>query len=170
MLLRSVTPGGAGLLRSTTLGLLLVSGSACAMAGFGGGALRLNITDQQTRQLTIHVDAGAGDARVIEIGGDGEVELGSGAVQIDRYVLQRATFGRGAAVGFFLCPRPCADPLSSYLVAYSPDQLFASDGKLELQFRVVSSSGETAIITRLINAEMLPDLWQDPRIAAGVGG
>ena len=139
--------------------------SGCAMAGFGG-ALQLNVTDEQIRPLTIEVEGGAPDARLIEIGTNGEVELGSGTARIERYVIHRATFGRGPAVGFFLCPKPCSDPLSAYLVAYSPDQLFNPDGALQLRFRIVSAGG-TQELTRSINPEMLPDLWQSPTLVAG---
>ena len=107
--------------------------------------------------------------RLIELSGESEVELGNGTARIDRYALHRATFGRDLAVGFFLCPQPCTDPLGSYLVAYSPDQLFNPDGELVLRFRIVSASG-TQEIARSISAEMLPELWQSPTITAGPGG
>ena len=151
------------------LSLFSVAAAGCGMAGFGG-ALTLNITDQQTRTLTIEVDGGSSDARLLEITSSGEIEIGTGSATIDRYVLQRATFGQGVAVGYFLCPKPCTDPLSSYLVAYSPDQIFNADGRLELRFRIASSDGSSQDLTRLVNGEMLPALWSEPRIAAGPSG
>jgi hypothetical protein len=147
---------------------LTVASTACAMAGFGG-ALQLNVTDEQIRPLIIEVQGGAPDARLIEIDSTGEVEIGSGTARIDRYVIHRTTFGRNLAVGYFLCPKPCADPLASYLVAYSPDQLFDPDGELELRFRIVSAGG-TQEIARSISAEMLADLWQTPTIEVGPTG
>jgi hypothetical protein len=103
---------------------------------------------------------------LVEIDSAGEVDLGTGSARIDRYVLHRATFGRDVAVGYFLCPKPCSDPLSAYLVAYSPDRLFNPDGELELRFRIVATEG-TEEIARSITAEMLPDLWESPTITAG---
>lgn len=148
---------------------ILATATACGMAGFGG-SLRLNITGRQTRELIINVDGGAADARLVEIVTAGEVELGNGTARIDRYVLHRATLGNGVSVAYFLCPKPCADPLSTYLVAYSPDQLFDPAGELELHFRVVFEGGRSEELTRLINAEMLPSLWRDPTIEAKTGG
>ncbi len=148
------------------LTVLWLTSAACSMAGFGG-ALQLNITDGQTRQLTIAIDGGSADARVFEIEAAGEVELGTGSATIERYLLHRATFGSGVALGYFLCPKPCSDPLSSYLVAYSPDQIFNATGTLELHLRVVSASGSSQELTRTISPEMLPSLWENPRIAAG---
>jgi hypothetical protein len=146
--------------------IVSMASSGCGMAGFGG-ALQLNITDRQTRQLTIEIEGGSADARVFQVNVDGEIELGIGSATIDRYVVHRATFGSGVAVGYFLCPKPCSDPLNNYLVAYSPDQIFNADGELELRFRILSDGGTSEDITRTINAEMLPTLWQNPRIAAG---
>ena len=111
-------------------------------------------------------DAGA---RVIEIDANGESELGTGTVEINRYVVQRATFGSSSVVGLFLCSKPCPDPVSSYLVAYSPDQLFTAPGELQLQFRIISGEGMAEEITRVITAEMLPNLWQNPTIETGSG-
>lgn len=148
--------------------ILSMAASGCGMAGFGG-ALQLNITNRQTRQLTIEIDGGSADARVFEIETDGEVELGRGSVRIDRYLLHRATFGNGVAAAYFLCAKPCNDPLNDYLVAYSPDQIFIADGKLELRFRILSEDGISEDIRRTVNAEALPALWQDPRIEAGSG-
>lgn len=143
-----------------------MAAAGCGIAGFGG-ALQLNITDRQTRQLTIEIDGGSADARVFEVGTEGEIELGTGSATIDRYLLHRATFGSSVAVGYFLCPTPCNDPLNDYLVAYSPDQIFNADGKLELRFRILSDDGISEDITRTINAETLPALWQNPLIKAG---
>ena len=42
-----------------------------------------------------------------------------------------------------------------------------ADGKLELRFRILSDDGASEDITRIINPEMLPALWQNPRISAG---
>ncbi len=145
---------------------LSVAASGCGMAGFGG-ALQLNITDRQTRQLTIEIDGGGDDGRVFEVDTDGEIELGTGKATIERYLLHRTAFGSSVAVGYFLCTRPCNDPLNDYLVAYSPDQIFTADGKLELRFRILSAGGTYEDITRTINPEMLPDLWQYPRLQAG---
>ena len=152
-----------------TLAVILGTAAACGMAGFGG-SLQLNITDRQTRELLINVDGGAADAQLLEIAASGEIALGTGTARIDRYLLHRATFGNGAAVAYFLCPKPCTDPLSTYLVAYSPDQLFNPDGRLELRFRVVFEGGRFEEMTRLINAEMLPSLWRNPTIEAKAGG
>ena len=156
---------GAPILLVTALSM---AASGCAMAGFGG-ALQLNITDRQTRQLTIEIDGGGADARIFEVGMEDEVELGTGSATIDRYLLHRAAFGSSVAVGYFLCPKPCNDPLNDYLAAYSPDQIFNADGGLELRFRILSDDGISEDITRTINPEMLPALWQNPRIAAGSG-
>lgn len=155
--------------RPRRVGALLVVSSlvllqACAMAGFGG--LRLNVTDRQTRQVVITVDAGSDDARVLEVNSTGEVEIGIGPTTIERYVLHRTGFGNTVATGYFLCPKPCTDPLAGYVVAYSPEQIFAPDGQLELRFRIVSADGSTRELTRTVEPEMLPDLWQDPRIDA----
>ena len=146
--------------------ILSMAASGCGIAGFGG-ALQLNITNQQTRQLTIEIDGGSADARVFEVGTEGEIELGTGNATIDRYLLHRTTFGSSAAVGYFLCSEPCRDPLNDYLVAYSPDQIFNADGKLELRYRILSNGGISEDIARTINPEMLPALWQNPRIEAG---
>ena len=147
-----------------TLALL----QACAMAGFGG--LQLNVTDQQTRQVVIGIDAGADDARVVEVDPAGEVELGVGRTTIERYVLHRTGFGNSAATGYFLCPKPCSDPLAGYVVAYSPEQVFDPDGALELRFRIVNADGSTRELTRTVEPEMLPELWQNPRIDASAAG
>ncbi len=151
-----------------SLAVILGTASACGMAGFGA-SLQLNITDRQTRELIINVDGGAAGAQLLEIVVSGEVEIGTGTARIDRYLLHRATFGDGVAVAYFLCPKPCPDPLSTYLVAYSPDQLFNPDGRLELRFRVVFEDGRSEEMTRRVNAEMLPALWRNPTIEAKVG-
>jgi len=150
-------------LASLVLVVLVAATAGCGMAGFGG-SLQLNVTDQQTRTLTIEVDTGADDARVIEIDAQGEVELGAGKVTIDRYVLHRTRFGSSNASAFFLCPKPCSDPLSNYLVAYSPEQVFRADGQIELRFRVELADGRSQELSRTINAEMLPALWLEPKI------
>jgi len=142
--------------------------NACAMAGFGG--LQLNVTDQQTRQVVISIDAGSDDARVVEIDATGEVDIGVGRTTIERYVLHRTGFGSAAATGFFLCPKPCADPLAGYVVAYSPERIFSPDGQLELHFRIVNPDGSSRELTRSVEPEMLPDLWQNPRIDASASG
>lgn len=146
--------------------ILSMAASGCGIAGFGG-ALQLNITDRQTRPVTIEIDGGSAEARVFELETDGEVELGTGSVTIDRYLLHRATFGSSVAVAYFLCSAPCNDPLNDYLVAYSPDQIFIADGQLELRFRILSPDGISEEITRTVNAETLPALWQNPRIKTG---
>ena len=168
MLVASLRSGRGAWVRLSVLALLLAATAGCGMAGFGG-ALQLNITDKQSRELIIVVDGGAG-AQLLELDADREVDIGTGTARIERYVVQRATFGSGVAVGYFLCPKPCIDPLTSYVIAYSPDQLFNPDGQLELRFRVVSESGSSEELTRLINAEMLPSLWQNPTIEARSGG
>ncbi len=152
-----------------TLAVILGTASACGLAGFGG-SLQLNITDSQARELIINVDGGAAGAQLLEIAAAGEVALGTGTARIDRYVLRRTTFGDGVSVAYFLCPKPCTDPLNTYLVAYSPDQLFNADGRLELRFRVVFEGGRSEEMTRLISAEMLPSLWRNPTIEAKAGG
>lgn len=168
MLLRSVERGGYGWPRVPALLLITALSAGCSIAGFGG-ALQLNITDLQSRDLTIRVVGSTGDARLVEINNDAESEIGRGTAEIDRYVLQRATFGRGAAVGFFLCPKPCPAPLDAFLAAYSPDQLFAPTGELQLRFRIEPSDGVTAEISHTITAEMLPSLWQEPVVEVGSG-
>lgn len=161
--------GARGSLHAVGLAVLVTASSACAMAGFGG-ALQLNVTDLQTRQVTILVDAGISDARIIELDPTGEVELGTGSVTIDRYVLHRTGFGSSGSIGYFLCPKPCADPLVGYVVAYSPEQVFTPSGQLELHFRIDSTGGGQQEIRRVIRADMLPGLWQSPRIEARPGG
>ena len=166
MLLRGVALGGYRWPQD--LALLLVAGLAagCGMAGFGG-ALQLNITDLQSRDLTIRVVGPASDTRLVEIDNDTDTEIGRGRAEIDRYVIQRATFGRGVAVGLFLCAKPCTAPLDAYLVAYSPDQLFAADGELQLRFRIEPTDGVVEEISRTISAEELPSLWQQPIVEIG---
>ena len=168
MFLHSLRRVGRRWALALALAALVGAGAACGMAGFGG-SLQLNITDQQTRQLGVRVDAGV-DGLVVELNASGDVELGSGSVEIDRYLLQRTSFGSSPATGYFLCAKPCTDPLSSYLVAFSPEHVFVASGQLELRFRIVSADGDTEEITRSINAEMLPDLWQRPTIELGAGG
>jgi hypothetical protein len=160
---RSWVPSNS--LASVLLVVLVGAAAGCGMAGFGG-SLQLNVTDQQTRTLTIEIDGGADDARVIEIDAQGEVELGTGKVTIDRYALHRTRFGSSDASAYFLCPKPCSDPLSNYLVAYSPEQVFRADGQIELRFRIESADGTSQELSRAINAEMLPALWQEPKIEA----
>jgi hypothetical protein len=147
----------------------VLASAGCAMAGFGG-SLELNITGQQTRAVVIAIDAGAADARVYEIDATGEIELGTGRATIERYVLQRASLGSDAAIGFFLCPKPCTDPLRSYVVAYSPEQVFTANGELQLHFRIVNAEGTAQEVTRTIRADMLPALWESPRIEASASG
>ena len=153
---------------ASVLLIALTVSTACAIAGFGG-SLELNVTDMQSRELTIRVRGTDAEARVAEIDANGANELGTGSVEINRYVLQRATFGSSSVVGLFLCSKPCPDPLSAYLVAYSPDQLFTADGELQLQFRIISGQGMAEEITRVITAEMLPNLWRNPTIETGSG-
>ena len=148
--------------------IALMFSTACSIAGFGG-SLQLNVTNMQSRELTIHVRGTDAEARVVEIDANGENELGTGSVEINRYVLQRATFGSSSVVGLFLCAKPCPNPLSSYVVAYSPDQLFTSDGELQLVFRIVSAQGMAEEFSRVITAEMLPNLWRNPTIETGPG-
>ncbi len=150
-----------------SLAVILVAATACGIAGFGG-SLQLNITDSQTRELIINVDGGAA-AQLIEIAVSGDVVIGTGTARIDRYILARTTFGNAGAVAYFLCPKPCTDPLNTYLVAYSPDQLFKPDGRLQLRFRVVFQDGRSEEMTRLINAEMLTSLWRNPTIEVKAG-
>jgi hypothetical protein len=132
-----------------SLAVILVTAAGCGIAGFGG-SLQLNITDRQTREPIINVDGGAAGAQLIEIVASAEVAIGTGTARIDRYVLHRTTFGNAIAVAYFLCPKPCADPLSTYLVAYSPDQLFKPDGRLELRFRIVFEDRRSEEMTRMI--------------------
>lgn len=153
--------------KGALVGLVMTS-TACAMAGFGG-SLQLNITGQETRAVVIAVDGGTAEARVYEIDATGEIELGTGQATIERYVLQRTRLGADAGIGYFLCAKPCTDPLRSYLVAYSPEQIFTADGQLELRFRIVDAAGGAQDVTRTISADMLPALWQTPRIEAGAG-
>jgi hypothetical protein len=143
--------------------------SACAMAGFGG-ALQLNITGQETRALRVEIDAGATESRILEVDPAGDVDLGAGRVTIDRYVLHRARLGSTSATGYFLCLQPCSDPLSNYLVAYSPEQVFTSDGQLELRFRIVAADETSQELIRTIRAEMLPALWENPVLEARAAG
>jgi hypothetical protein len=147
---------------------LLVVMTGCAMAGFGG-ALQLNITGQETRALSVLIDAGASDAHVVEIeAAEQEVDLGAGSATIERYILHRARLGSSTATGYFLCAEPCTDPLGAYLVAYSPEQVFEPDGELELRFRIVAADGTSRDLRRTIRAEMLPALWDNPRIEARI--
>ena len=148
--------------------IALVVSTGCAIAGFGA-SLRLNVTDMQSREVTIRVRGTDADSSVAEIDANGVNELGTGRVEINRYVLQRATFGSSSSAGLFLCSKPCPDPVSSYLVAYSPDQLFTAEGELLLQFRIISGEGMAEEITRVITAEMLPNLWRNPIIETGSG-
>ena len=168
MLRRSVEQGGHW---RRGLALLLAVGfsAGCSMAGFGGG-LQLNITDLQSRDLRIRVAGPGSDARLLELDDDVETEIGQGSAEIDRYVLQRATFGDGVATGLFLCAKPCQRPLEAYLVAYSPDQLFAADGELRLRFRIEPTNGVSEEISRIVTAEMLPELWQRPVVEVDARG
>jgi len=157
-------------LRGGALMVLLAGAAGCAMAGFGG-ALQLNITSQESRVLAIEIDAGASDARIVEIGPAGEeTELGTGRASIDRYVLHRTRLGSSSATGFFVCVAPCTDPLSAYLVAYSPEQVFTADGELQLRFRITAADGSSQDLTRTVTPEMLPALWETPRIEARASG
>jgi hypothetical protein len=140
------------------------------MAGFGG-ALQLNITSQETRVLVVEVDAGASDSQIVEIGPAGEeTNLGMGSASIDRYALHRTRLGNSSATGYFVCAAPCNDPLTAYLVAYSPEQVFTADGELELRFRITSADGTSQDLTRTVSPDMLPALWQTPRIEARASG
>ncbi|MFQ5742062.1 MAG: hypothetical protein ACE5HV_00575 [Acidobacteriota bacterium] len=153
--------------------ICLVACLAAACSGFSplsGGSLQLNTTDVQSRAISIHVRAGESSAQLLEIGAAQEVEVGQGTATIDRYLLQRVTFGQTLAAGLFLCKKPCTHPTADYLVAYSPDQLFAPDGELRLRFRVVHADGPSEEISRIINPEMLPQLWRQPLIEIGTFG
>lgn len=152
---------------AVTLGALVAVGllGGCAMAGLGSG-LELNVTDLQTRQLTIRVEVPAG-ARILETRTGGEVELGTGSATIERYVLQRATFGRDLATGLFLCESQCTRPLETFLVASSADQLFAPSGELRLQFRIETANGSEEL-SRIVTPGMLEDLWSDPELQVGL--
>jgi len=133
----------------------------CSMAGLGGG-LELNVTDLQTRQLMIRVQAPSG-ARIVETRTSGDVELGTGSAAIERYVLQRATFGRDIATGLFLCEGECTRPLETFLVAASSDNLFAPTGELRLQFRIETDDGPEEL-SRIVTPAMLEELWSDPEL------
>lgn len=152
--------------RALLLLAAMLAATACGVAGFGG-SLQLNITDLQSRELSVLVRGPAADARLVEIVNNVDHELGTGSARIDRYLLQRATFGRGVAVALFLCPKPCRQPIDSYLVAYSPDQIFTADGELQLHFRIEPTSGVVEEISRTITAEMLPALWERPVVEIG---
>lgn len=144
--------------------------TGCEMAPFGGGgSLQLNVTDVQTRALSVRVNAADREARILEVGLTEETELGQGSATVDRYVLQRVTFGPQLAVGLFLCAKPCSRPTEDYLVAYSPDQLFSADGELRLQFRVVHSGDASEELSRIIGPQSLLDLWRQPVVAIEVG-
>lgn len=163
----SVRSGGGGAttlagLSGRLLVLVLVALVAgCSMAGFGS-SLELNITDLQTRRLTIRVQAPEG-ARIVETRTSGEVELGTGSATIERYVLQRATFGRGVATGLFLCEAECTRPLETFVVANSTEQLFSPTGELRLQFRIETDSGPEEL-SRIVTPGMLEELWTEPEL------
>lgn len=167
---RSARPGGrasrppARLLGLVPTAALVGILAGCAMAGFGS-SLELNITDLQTRRLTIRVQGPSG-ARIVEARTDGEVELGTGSATIERYVLQRATFGRDVATGFFLCEAECTRPLETFLVASSTEQLFAPAGELRLQFRIETEDGPEEF-SRIVTPGMLERLWNDPQLQVG---
>lgn len=152
--------------RAPLLGVLLAAttmtfAGACALAGFGS-SLELNITDLQTRPLLVRVEAPSG-ARIVESRSSGDVELGTGSATIERYVLQRATFGRGVGTGLFLCETGCERPLDTFLVASSSEQLFAPVGELRLQFRMETEGGVEEV-SRIVTPAMLEDLWGDAEL------
>jgi len=149
---------------------LLVTAGCNGLSAFGGSALQLNITDVQSRDLRIRLSGPDADARLVELTSSGERVLGQGTVTIERYVLQRVSFGQGRVGGLFLCAKPCSRPTEAFLVAYSPDQLFVADGELRLQFRVEPSSGITEELTHIISPGMLSDLWRQPLIEIPSGG
>jgi hypothetical protein len=134
------------------------------MAAFGGSSLQLNVTDVQARDLEIRLIGADEGSRLIEITSSGETVLGQGTFTIERYVLQQVRFGQGRVGGIFLCAKPCSRPTETFLVAYSPDQLFISSGELRLQFRVEPPSGIAEELTHIIGPEMLSDLWAQPVI------
>jgi len=164
----SETPAGrAG--RIAGLLLVLAAMTGCAMAGLGG-SMHLNITGDEARKLVVEIDAGASDARVLEVDVNGETELGVGRATLERYAMHRARLGTTTATGYFLCYDPCRDPVAEYVVAYSPEQVFTSDGELALTFRIVAADGSSQELSRTITPEMLPALWQTPRIEARPSG
>ena len=149
---------------------LLVAAGCNGLSAFGGSSLQLNITDVQSRDLQIRLSGPDAEARLFEITSSGETELGQGTLTIDRYVLQRVSFGRGQAGGLFLCAKPCSRPTEAFLVAYSPEQLFVASGELRLQFRIEPSSGVAEELTHIISPGTLPDLWRQPLIEIPAGG
>ena len=151
--------------------LALFGTTACSgLAPFGGSSLQLNATDVQSRDLRIRLSGPDTDARLLEITSSGETALGQGTATIDRYVLRQVSFGQGQAEGLFLCAKPCSRPTETFLVAYSPDQLFVSTGELRLEFRVELPSGIVEEHTHIIRPEMLPELWQQPVVELTPGG
>lgn len=143
--------------------LPLLLSVACSGLGLGGG-LELNVTDTQTRAVHVQVTAASPDARLLEERDGEQTELGRGSVAVDRFVLQRVTFGRGLATGFFLCAVPCDSPLETFLVAVSPDGLFAPAGELRLRFRVERADGGAEELSRIVTPAMLEELWDEPLI------
>ena len=143
---------------------LLVASGCNGLSAFGGSSLQLNITEVQSRDLQIRLSGTEAEARLVELTSSGETVVGEGTATINRYVLQQVRFGQGRAEGLFLCAKPCSRPTEAFLVAYSPDQLFVSDGELRLQFRIEPSSGIAEELTHIISPGMLPDLWQQPII------
>jgi hypothetical protein len=157
-------PSTSGFVPVVAVLALLVAAGCNGLSAFGGSSLQLNITDVQSRDLQIRLSGPDADARLVELNSSGETVLGQGAVTIERYVLQRVRFGQSRVAGLFLCAKPCSRPTEAFLVAFSPDQLFTSDGELRLQFRVEPSSGIEEELTHIISPGMLPDLWRQPVI------
>lgn len=152
----------AGRYLALLLGGSVAVGCGLQSLGVGGGSLRLTVTDMQTRPLVVEVDAPAG-VRVVEVAPE-ESALGQGRVRLERYVLQRVTFGSGLATGLFLCSAPCPRPMDTYLVAFSPDQLFEADGELRLGFRLVDQEGAGEELVHIVAPAVLPALWERPLI------
>lgn len=148
---------------AVVLGLSL---AACSMGSFGGfgGGLNLNVTGVQSRVLAIEIAAGDADARIVRLDAGQEIELGQGTVTIDRYLIQQVTFGDRLATGLFLCEAPCENPVGAFIVAYSPDRLFESDGELQLRFRVVQPDDSSQEVSQNVGPQMLPSLWREPAI------
>jgi len=163
-------PSISGIVPVVAVLALLFAAGCNGLSAFGGSSLQLNITDVQSRDLRIRLSGPDADARLVEITSSGETVLGEGTVTIERYVLQQVHFGQSRVGGLFLCAKPCRRPTEAFLVAYSPDQLFVSDGELRLQFRVEPSVGIAEELTHIISPGMLPDLWRQPVIEISPGG
>ena len=163
-------PSISGILPLVAVLALLVAAGCSGLTALGGSSLQLNITDVQSRDLRIRLSSPVSGASLVEVASSGETVLGQGTFTIDRYVLQQVHFGQGRAEGLFLCAKPCSRPTEAFLVAYSPEQLFVSDGELRLQFRVEPSSGIVEELTHIISPGMLPELWRQPIIEITSGG